>query len=114
MGARPRLCRFAVYLHPLLEGDGGGCSPLFVSLRCMLAFAICRGWWWALTPVRRTSLHVRVLCWWGMVVGHVASFRGTVVPCPRGCVCWWVLLGVLGREGTRRRAQLVVVVRGWW
>ena len=114
MGARPCSCCFAVCLRPLLEGDGG-CSPSFVSLRCVLAFAVGREWWWVLGPVRLTSLRARVLCWWGMVVGRVASFCGTVVPCHRGCACWWVLLGVLRREGARRRAQLVVVACGrWW
>ena len=114
MGARPRSCCFAVCLHPLLEGDGG-CSPSFVSLRCVLVFAVGREWWWVLGPVRLASLCARILCWWGMVVGRVALFCGTVVPCHCGCACWWVLLGVLRREGACCRAQLVVVACGqWW
>ena len=114
MGARPCSCRFAVCLCPLLEGDGG-CLPSFVSLRCVLMFAVGREWWWALGPICLALLCAHVLCWWGMVVGHVASFCGTLVPFRRGCVCWWVLLGVLGREGTHHRVQLVIVACGrWW
>ena len=113
MGACPHLCCFAVCLRPLLEVNGGGCLPPFVSLCCVLAFTVCRGWWWALAPIHHTLLCVPILCWWGMV-GRVTSFRGTVVPCPHGCVCWWVLLGVLGREGARCCAQSVIVICGWW
>ena len=43
VGGRPHSCRFAVCLRLLLEGDGGGCSPPFVSPRCVLAFAVGGG-----------------------------------------------------------------------
>ena len=45
--------------------DGDGCLPPFVSLRCVLASTVGRGWW-VLAPVHVGLLHARVHCWQGM------------------------------------------------
>ena len=113
-----------------LVGVGDGRLPPFVLPRCVLVFAVGRGWWWVLvlalalvrvawlcapvhrwwwvlTPARVTSLGARVCCLRRMVVGAHAR------PHPHSCRLaarsrwWWVL-------GPVRVASLGARVRHWW
>ena len=79
MGAHPHSCRFAACLHLQLKGDGGGCSPLFMSPCCMLVFAVGGEWWWVVSHHSMVPLFhvIMVVCWWvcllpseGGGVGH--------------------------------------------
>ena len=88
MEARPSSCHFTACLPLLLEEDGGGCSPLFMSPCCMLTFAVGGGWWWVMlyhsvAPLFRLIVvvsaggsaccQVKVVEWGTLVIVHSGS-----------------------------------------